>query len=159
NLLYLVLGLLLSLIVASGVLSEYCVRDVKVRRLLPDAAHAAEPFALRYELTRSKGFCFALSVRELAAGLTGSAFAPVVRACAPRALAEERDVREAAQGRARARGAAAVRARHRSEAAGRGTGCALRGARSADAAAARARPRGGARRRRAPHSPRRRAWA
>jgi len=86
NLLYLVLGLLLSLIVASGVLSEYCVRDVRVRRLLPDAAHAAEPFAMRYELTRAKGFCFALSVRELSPALTGSAFAPVVRAGEPQVV-------------------------------------------------------------------------
>ncbi len=83
NLLYLVLGLLLSLIVTSGVLSEYCVRDVKVRRLMPDAAHAGEAFAMRYELTRPRGFCFALSVRELAPGVTGGAFAPIVRAGEP----------------------------------------------------------------------------
>ncbi|MBL8952717.1 MAG: DUF58 domain-containing protein [Myxococcaceae bacterium] len=83
NLLYLVLGLLLSLIVVSGVLSEYCVRDVKVRRLLPDAAHAAEPFAMRYELQRERGLGFALSIRELAPGLTGEAFVAVVRAGEP----------------------------------------------------------------------------
>src|SRR6476620_6268968 len=65
NLLYLVLGLLLSLIVASGVLSERCLYDLQVRRILPDAAHASEPFALRYEVSRRKGWGFALTLREL----------------------------------------------------------------------------------------------
>jgi uncharacterized protein (DUF58 family) len=83
NLLYLVLGLLLSLIVASGVLSEACLRDLQVRRILPDAAHAAEPFAMRYELSRKKGWAFALSLRELQGGLVGQAFVPIVRAGEP----------------------------------------------------------------------------
>ena len=51
NLLYLVLGFLLSVIVLSGVLSERVLRDVTVRRLLPDGAFAARalPPALRGE--------------------------------------------------------------------------------------------------------------
>lgn len=83
NLLYLVLGLLLSLIVASGVLSERILRDLKVRRILPDAAHAGEPFAMRYEISRSAGWGFALTVRELQPGVTGSAFVPLVGAAEP----------------------------------------------------------------------------
>ena len=78
NLLYLVLGLLLSLIVASGVLSERILKDLKVRRLLPDAAHAGEPFAMRYEVSRQGGFGFALTLSELQPGLSGSAFVPIV---------------------------------------------------------------------------------
>jgi uncharacterized protein (DUF58 family) len=79
NLLYLVLGLLLSLIVGSGVLSERCLRGVRVRRLLPDAAHAGEPFALRYELTRGSGYAFGLTVREAGGAVSGSAFVPMLR--------------------------------------------------------------------------------
>lgn len=78
NLLYLVLGFMLSLIVASGVLSERCLRELRVRRLLPDAAFASEPFALRYRLERKQGRSFAVSVRELDGLLHGSAFAPLV---------------------------------------------------------------------------------
>ncbi len=47
NLLYLVLGFMLALIVLSGVLSERVVKDLRVRRLLPDGVWATEPFALR----------------------------------------------------------------------------------------------------------------
>src|SRR4051794_16802045 len=83
NLLYLILGLMLSLIVASSLLSEQCLRDLKVRRILPDAAHAGEPFALRYELTRQKGWGFAFTLRELAMGLSGTAFVPMVSAAEP----------------------------------------------------------------------------
>jgi uncharacterized protein (DUF58 family) len=79
NLLYLILGLLLSLIVVSGVLSERCLRGVRVKRLLPDAAHAGEPFALRYELTREQGYAFALTLTELGGGLAGSAFVPILK--------------------------------------------------------------------------------
>jgi uncharacterized protein (DUF58 family) len=79
NLLYLILGLLLSIIVASGVLSERCLRGVRVKRVLPDAAHAGEPFALRYEITRESGYGFALTMTELGGGLSGSAFVPILK--------------------------------------------------------------------------------
>ncbi|MFT3836438.1 MAG: DUF58 domain-containing protein [Myxococcaceae bacterium] len=80
NLLYLVLGFMLSLIVASGVLSERALRGLKVQRLLPEAAFAGEPFALRYSLWRKAGRSFAIAVRELDGKLRGSAFAPVIDA-------------------------------------------------------------------------------
>ncbi len=78
NLLYLILGLMLSLIITSGILSERCLRWLRVRRILPDAAHAAEPFALRYEVIRDRGYAFALTLTELSGGLDGAAFIPIV---------------------------------------------------------------------------------
>jgi len=65
NLLYLVLGLQLSIIVASGILSERCVRRVEVRRLLPAAPRARSPFHLAWGLRLARGQSFALSVAEV----------------------------------------------------------------------------------------------
>lgn len=78
NLLYLVLGVLLSVIVLSGVLSERAIWDVEVRRLLPEGAFAQESFALRYELRRRKGAVFGLRLTELAEGLVCEVFVPLV---------------------------------------------------------------------------------
>lgn len=83
NLLYLVLGLLLSLIIASGVLSERILRDLQIRRILPDAAHAGEPFAMRYLVSRRAGWGFALTLREVQPDVSGSAFIPLVGAGEP----------------------------------------------------------------------------
>ncbi|GMU61666.1 MAG: hypothetical protein AMXMBFR34_34290 [Myxococcaceae bacterium] len=83
NLLYLVLGFLLSVIVLSGVLSERVIRDVRVRRLLPDGAFAGEAFPLRYEVTRTRGQAFAVEVSEADATLKGSAWIPFVAQGAP----------------------------------------------------------------------------
>ena len=71
NLLYLVLGLLLSLIVVSGVLSERVLRGLRVRRLGADAAFAGEPFAFRWAIFREKGHAFALELSEMNPGLQG----------------------------------------------------------------------------------------
>jgi uncharacterized protein (DUF58 family) len=65
NLLYLVLGLQLSIVVVSGILSERCVRRVQVRRLLPAAPRARSPFHLTWGLRLEKGQAFALSVAEV----------------------------------------------------------------------------------------------
>ncbi|MBM4380016.1 MAG: DUF58 domain-containing protein, partial [Deltaproteobacteria bacterium] len=70
NLLYLVLGLLLSLVVVSGVLSERVLRGLQVRRLGTGAAHAGEPFPWRWALCRAQGWSFALTLREVRGGLT-----------------------------------------------------------------------------------------
>ncbi len=83
NLLYLVLGVLLAVIVLSGVLSERAIWDVTVRRLLPDGAFAQEPFALRYEVTRRKGSVFGLELTEVEAGLSARAFVPLVTDAEP----------------------------------------------------------------------------
>jgi uncharacterized protein (DUF58 family) len=78
NLLYLVLGMLLSLIVASGVLSERCLQQLVLKRVLPDGVFAKEPFALRYEIRRKSGRAFALSVGEAESALVGEAWVPIV---------------------------------------------------------------------------------
>jgi uncharacterized protein (DUF58 family) len=71
NLLYLVLGLLLSMVVVSGVLSERCLRHLRVRRLGTESAFAGEPFAFRWGLTRLQGHAFALTLAEAATPLKG----------------------------------------------------------------------------------------
>lgn len=83
NLLYLVLGFLLAIIVLSGVLSERVLRDLRVRRLVPEGAFAREPFALRYEVSRARGRAFAVKVSEGGDTLTGWAWVPTVKAGAP----------------------------------------------------------------------------
>jgi uncharacterized protein (DUF58 family) len=65
NLLYLVLGLQLSIIVVSGILSERCVRRVQVRRILPASPRARAPFHLAWGLRLKRGQAFALSVSEV----------------------------------------------------------------------------------------------
>jgi uncharacterized protein (DUF58 family) len=71
NLLYLVLGLLLSVIILSGVLSERCLKDLSVRRIGTEGAFAGEPFAFRWGLTRRQGHAFALTLSEVDSPLTG----------------------------------------------------------------------------------------
>ncbi|WP_163870452.1 DUF58 domain-containing protein [Myxococcus eversor] len=71
NLLYLLLGLLLSMVVVSGVLSERCIRDISVRRVGTDAAFAGEPFAFRWAVSRKQGHAFALTFSEADSPLTG----------------------------------------------------------------------------------------
>ncbi len=83
NLLYLMLGLLLAVIVLSGVLSERALRDVRVRRLVPDGAFAGETFPLRYEVRREAGTAFALLLEERTAGLVARAFVPLVTMAEP----------------------------------------------------------------------------
>jgi len=80
NLLYLVLGFLLSVILLSGVLSERVLKDITVRRLLPDGVFAGEPFALRYEVTRDRGRAFALKLTERPGTVDGWAWVPTVAA-------------------------------------------------------------------------------
>ena len=65
NLLYLVLGLQLSIVVVSGILSERCVRRVEVRRQLPVSPRARSPFHLAWGLRLPRGHSFALSVAEV----------------------------------------------------------------------------------------------
>ncbi len=83
NLLYLVLGFLLSLIVLSGVLSERVIRDVNVKRILPEGVFAHHPFALRYEVSRNKGRAFAVRISEAEETLDGWAWIPTLVAGQP----------------------------------------------------------------------------
>jgi uncharacterized protein (DUF58 family) len=83
NLLYLVLGLLLSLIIASGVLSEACLRGVRIKRLGTEAAFATEPCPFRWVLERTEGSAFALTVAETGPGLEGQAFVRVLEPARP----------------------------------------------------------------------------
>jgi uncharacterized protein (DUF58 family) len=80
NLLYLVLGLLLSMIVVSGVLSERCLRRLSLRRLGTESAFAAEPFAYRWALSRRQGQAFALTLAEADSPLTGAGRVGYLRA-------------------------------------------------------------------------------
>lgn len=64
NLLYLVLGVLLSMIIVSGVLSERALRRLRVRRLGTEAAYAGEPFAFRWAVECEAGAAFALTLAE-----------------------------------------------------------------------------------------------
>jgi len=54
NLLYLLLGWLLSFIVASGVLSEQTLRSLTVERRPPPRIHAGEPFLMEVVIRNSK---------------------------------------------------------------------------------------------------------
>ncbi len=80
NLLYLVLGFLLSMIVVSGILSERCLKGLRIRRLGSDAAFAGEPFPFRYAITKKRGQAFALTVSEVGGELEGASRVSHVRA-------------------------------------------------------------------------------
>lgn len=66
NLLYLLLGMMLGLIIVSGILSEQSLRKVTVRRLEPGDLFAGRVSRMRYELTNKKRFLasFSLTVQE-----------------------------------------------------------------------------------------------
>lgn len=71
NLIYLMLGLMLSLIIVSGVLSELTLRRVKVRRQLPVRAFAGAETLVEIVLTNEKRFVPSLSleVEDVAKGV------------------------------------------------------------------------------------------
>ncbi len=71
NLLFLVLGLLLSTIVVSGVMSELCLRHLRLQRLPPTAVFAGEPFSLRWSISSSGAGAFALTLSEAEGELSG----------------------------------------------------------------------------------------
>ncbi|MGQ0504625.1 MAG: DUF58 domain-containing protein [Myxococcaceae bacterium] len=71
NLLYLLLGLMLSMVVVSGVLSEKSLRGLRIRRIASEGAFAGERFAYRWAITREKGSAFALRIAEADVALEG----------------------------------------------------------------------------------------
>jgi uncharacterized protein (DUF58 family) len=70
NLLFLVLGMMLSLIVASGVLSEISLRRLEVSRLVPDRIFAGKPFLMGINLRNLKRrfASFSVEVEDLLEG-------------------------------------------------------------------------------------------
>lgn len=70
NLLYLVLGTMLSLIVGSGILSELTLRRVEIERREPEQVFAGQPFLVELTLRNSKRTLPSLSVEleDLQAG-------------------------------------------------------------------------------------------
>lgn len=55
NLLYLLLGMLLALIIVSGILSELCLRDLSVTRKLPHRAQVGRSHLVEIEVFNHKG--------------------------------------------------------------------------------------------------------
>lgn len=70
NLLFLVWGMMLFLILASGVLSELCLRKLEVRRATPPAVYAETPYLMGIALTNDKRRLpsFSVEVEDLVAG-------------------------------------------------------------------------------------------
>jgi uncharacterized protein (DUF58 family) len=70
NLLYLLLGMLLSLIVVSGVLSEISLRDLTVIRRLPPRAQVGRPHLVEIEVYnhKRKAPSYAIEIEDLRAG-------------------------------------------------------------------------------------------
>jgi uncharacterized protein (DUF58 family) len=67
NLLFLVFGMMLSLILASGVLSEICIRHLTVTRRIPGSIHAGTPFLMGIAVRNDKKRVptFSLEVEDL----------------------------------------------------------------------------------------------
>ncbi|MCG5051890.1 MAG: DUF58 domain-containing protein [Myxococcales bacterium] len=67
NLLFLVFGMMLFLILASGVMSELCLRRLKVSRRLPTGIHAGAPFLMGISVRNEKAHAptFSLEVEDL----------------------------------------------------------------------------------------------
>ncbi len=67
NLLFLVFGMMLFLILASGVMSELCLRKLTVVRRLPNGIHAGTPFLMGIAVKNTKTYAptFSLEVEDL----------------------------------------------------------------------------------------------
>ncbi len=65
NLLYLLLAMMLSLIVMSGILSEQCLRHLVIRRWIPDRVFANSPTPVALSLTNRKPRLPSFSLRVL----------------------------------------------------------------------------------------------
>ena len=69
NLLFLVLGMMLGLLVVSGILSELSLRGLKFSRLPPGAIHATKPFLMGISVSNAKRFVpsFSIEVEDILA--------------------------------------------------------------------------------------------
>ncbi len=63
NLLFLVLGLMLGLIIVSGILSEASLRGIEVLRRVPNRVEAGIPFAVELELHNKKSWAASFGVK------------------------------------------------------------------------------------------------
>ncbi|MHB8417932.1 MAG: DUF58 domain-containing protein [Myxococcales bacterium] len=80
NLIYLTCGLMLGVIVASGLLSERCLRGLVVERLLPDRAACGQPVLVGLSVRNTKRYAsFGLLVEDLETG--GRCQFPLIGAC------------------------------------------------------------------------------
>lgn len=72
NLLFLLLGWLLSAIIASGILSNLCLRGLEVSRRVPTRVFANEPFFVEIEARNNKGrvASYSLQVEDIGEGKT-----------------------------------------------------------------------------------------
>jgi uncharacterized protein (DUF58 family) len=70
NLLFMIFGMMLSLILASGVLSELCLRNLEVKRRLPSTIHAGTAFLMGIAVRNEKKKIptFSLEVEDLLEG-------------------------------------------------------------------------------------------
>ena len=75
NLLYLVLGLLLSLLLVSGVLSDLALWKLQIRRRLPTRMFAAQPSLVEVDATNEKRWLASVSV-EVVDEIDGTETAP-----------------------------------------------------------------------------------
>jgi uncharacterized protein (DUF58 family) len=77
NLLFLIFGMMLSMVLASGILSEMCLRGLTVTRRPPAALHAGTPFLMGIAVRNDKRRVptFSLEVEDLVGGK------PVDRRC------------------------------------------------------------------------------
>ncbi|MCL2639744.1 MAG: hypothetical protein FWD53_02760, partial [Phycisphaerales bacterium] len=68
NTLYFAFGLMFGILIVSGILSAISLRNVTVKRLLPDHVIAGEPAEIQYLITNNKRRwpCFAIHITELA---------------------------------------------------------------------------------------------
>ena len=76
NLLFAVFGLMIGVLLVSGVISRLVLAGVRIDRRLPPVAQVGRPVRLRYSVSNRKRFwpTFSLTIAELDAGGTGSAF-------------------------------------------------------------------------------------
>ncbi len=80
NLIFLTCGLMLGVVVASGILSERCLRGLDVERRAPRSATAGKPALVGLVIRNAKrSASFGLLVEDLATG--GRCHFPLVRAC------------------------------------------------------------------------------
>jgi uncharacterized protein (DUF58 family) len=76
NLLFLVLGLLLSSIIVSGILAESSIKGVDVQRRLPDVSISGTPalVGIAVKNRKSRSPSFSLEIRERGGDVSGNAF-------------------------------------------------------------------------------------